>query len=316
MTPTAGNARAVAVVGLGTISKYYLDAINHDPGWTLAAVCDIRSAALAPHRSDTPCFRDHRTMFQEITLDAVVVTAPNDVHAAVCRDALRAGLPVCVEKPLAVSLEDGRELAALADATGTPLFTAFHRRYNENVLRLADQVRSGGAIEKLTVRYNELIEDHIGADNWYLDPLRCGGGCVADNGPNAFDLVRMFVGDVTVTAASVRRDQRGTDRQAVIELRSATGIPATVELDWSYAGESKDVDVLLSGGTRFQADMLAGHPGFKSSLWHEYAGILGDFAATISGAPREDGGLPALDLVAQSYRIGRPGVLAPEGQAR
>lgn len=316
MTPTAGNPRQVAVVGLGTISKFYLDAIRRHSSWNLAAVCDIRSAALAPHQSDTPCFLDHRTMFQELALDAVVVTVPNDVHAAVCRDALRAGLPVCVEKPLAVSLDDGRELAALANTTGTPLFTAFHRRYNENVLRLADQVRQNGTIEKLTVRYNELIEDHIGADNWYLDPQRCGGGCVADNGPNAFDLVRMFVGDVEVTAASVRRDERGTDRQAVIELRSATGIPATVELDWSYPGELKDIDVLLSGGKRFQADMLAGHPGFKSSLWHEYAGILGDFAATISGASRDDGGLPALDLVEQTYQIERAGVLVAEGQAK
>ncbi|QUH04210.1 Gfo/Idh/MocA family oxidoreductase [Saccharopolyspora erythraea] len=316
MTATAGNARRVAVVGLGTISKYYLGSIHHNPSWTLAAVCDTRSAALKPHRSDTPCFRDHRTMFQEVDLDAVVVTVPNDVHEAVCRDALHAGIPVCVEKPLAVSLDDGRELAALADATGTPLFTAFHRRYNENVLHLADQVRRGGTIEKLTVRYNELIEDHIGADNWYLDPQRCGGGCVADNGPNAFDLVRMFLDDVTVAAASVRRDQHGTDRQAVIELRSATGIPATVELDWSHPGEIKDVDVLLSDGTRLQADMLAGHPGFKSSLWHEYIGILDDFDATISGATRDDGGLPALDLVAQSYHNERTGDLASEGQPR
>ena len=44
------GARRVGLVGLGTISKYYLHAIERSPGWELAAVCDVRESALAPHR--------------------------------------------------------------------------------------------------------------------------------------------------------------------------------------------------------------------------------------------------------------------------
>ena len=157
------------------------------------------------------------------------------------------------------------------------------------------------------MRYLERIEEHIGGDTWYLDPDRCGGGCVADNGPNAFDLVRLFLGDVEPAAVTVHRDDVGLDRQAVVELRSATGVPAVVELDWSHPGETKDVEIRCADGSAHRADMLHGHHGFKTSLWHEYEGILADFGAVLDAGNtaadrRPDGGLPALELVDAVYR--------------
>lgn len=305
-------ARRVGLVGLGTISQYYLRAVQELPDWELAAVCDVRLEALTPHLGRTQCFQDHRAMLREADLDAVVVTAPNDVHASVCRNALRDGVPVCVEKPLALSLDEGRDAANCASAAGVPLFTAFHRRYNDNVRRLRTQLRRREDITSVTVRYLELIEDHIGGDTWYLDPGRCGGGCVADNGPNAFDLVRLLLGDVEVVRATAHRDESDVDRSAQVDLRSCAGIPARVELDWSYPGELKDVEVRLRDGTVRTADMLAGHEGFKASLWHEYAGILTDFGSAVeAGTARQDGGLAALELVDDAYWAERAGAEAP-----
>lgn len=298
------SPRRVGVIGLGAIARYYLRAIDELPGWRLTAVCDPQPAAMEPYRDRARCYRDHRTMLRDAALDAAVVAVPNDIHAEVCRTALRAGVAVCVEKPLAASLEAGRELGRLSRATGTPLFTAFHRRYNDNVRRLLTTARAHGPPVSMTVRYLERIEEHIGTDTWYLDPRRCGGGCVADNGPNAFDLVRLFPGEVEVVSAAVDRDRDGTDRRAVVQLRSEHTAEATVELDWSYPGEAKDIKVLLAGGERMRADMLAGHVGFKSSLWHEYVGILDDFATAIEHHGRSrDGGLPALELVTRTYEI-------------
>jgi predicted dehydrogenase len=230
------------------------------------------------------------------------------VHFEVCRDAVEAGLSVCVEKPLAVKVEDGRTLATAARERGVTLFTAFHRRYNDNVLALVDRLPDQAPITTLRVRYLEKIEEHVGQDGWYLDPERCGGGCVADNGPNAYDTVRQFLGDVEVLDAQVARDAHGLDRQALVTMRSADGALAEVELDWSYPhGELKDVEVRLQDGTADRADMLAGHEGFKDSLWHEYAGILAEFErAARAGQDRSRDGLVTLELVADSYARERP----------
>ncbi|QUH03303.1 Gfo/Idh/MocA family oxidoreductase [Saccharopolyspora erythraea] len=306
------TARRIAVVGLGVISRFYLAAIESSRTWELAAVCDVREAALEPHRDTVTCYEDHRTMMAQARLDAVVVTVPNDAHGAICRDALLAGLAVCVEKPLTLSAAEGRELDALARMREVALFTAFHRRYNRNVRALLARQRATGApIRSMAVRYLELIEEHIGQDTWYLDAERCGGGCVADNGPNAFDLVRLFLGDVEVVGSEITRDGTGTDRQARVALRSGTGVEAVVELDWSHPGETKDVELVLDNGSTLHADMLAGHPEFKSSLWHEYAGILDDFSDTLAAPRTGDGGLAALELVEAAYRAERPSTALP-----
>lgn len=303
----------IGMVGLGAISRFYLAAARQLPGFQLAGLCDVDEEAVAPYRSQTPCYPTHRAMLDADGLDAVVVNVPNDLHVAVCADVIEAGLPVCVEKPLATELRSGERLASLARDRGVPLFVAFHRRYNEHVLALSEHLSGAAPVTEMTVRYLERIEEHAGRHAWYLDPARCGGGCVADNGPNAFDLVRMFLGDVTVERATVERDGLGVDRYALIALRSAAGAVAHVELDWSYqSGECKDVEVRLADGSTGKADMLAGCTEFKGSLWHEYVGILSDFGRVIEAGrnratvpdPSADG-LAALRLVDATYRAER-----------
>ncbi|MFD6080378.1 Gfo/Idh/MocA family protein [Streptomyces hydrogenans] len=309
MTPPAKDGPLrLGIAGLGVISRFYVTAAERMPEWEVAAVCDLREEALAPFRGRVACHTDHRAMLAAGPLDALVVAVPNHAHAEVCADALRAGVPVCVEKPLALDPADGRRLAALSRERGVPVLTAFHRRYNDRVLALLDRLPAPDApvrVESVTVRYLERIEEHIGADTWYLDPARCGGGCVADNGPNAFDLVRLLLGETPseVVAAEVVRDAAGTDRQAVVELAGPGG-RGRVELDWSYPGEVKDVVVRLDDGTELSADMLGGRPGFKESLWHEYEGVLRDVAALreLPDPSRAvEGGLAALELVAAVY---------------
>ncbi len=302
----------LGVIGLGVIARCYLAALDRIPSLRLAAVCDTDEAALRAFHDRVPCHLDHHELLARTDLDAVVVTVPNDAHTTVVADALAAGLAVCVEKPLATRLTDGEALVDCARQAGVCLFTAFHRRYNSAVQALVRSLPPEQPVESLTVRDLERIEEHVGSDRWYLDPARCGGGCVADNGPNAYDLARLFLGELQVTGADITRDADGIDRQAQVVLRAASGATARVELDWSYAGERKDVEVLLADGSTHRADMLRGYPGFngfpgfKDSLWHEYLGILRDFEHALSGSGhRVDGGLPALALVDATYRAER-----------
>ncbi|QKG21239.1 Gfo/Idh/MocA family protein [Actinomadura verrucosospora] len=296
----------VGVVGLGVISRFYLAALRDSSSMELVAVCDRDpvKAASCP----VPVYTDHVRLLDEERPDALVVTVPNDVHLSVCADALERDVAVCVEKPLALDVAQGAALRRLADRRGVPLFTAFHRRYNAAVARLREEC-AGSRITEVTVRYLERIEEHAGDDGWYLDPERCGGGCVADNGPNAFDLLNLLLGPAEaapeVVRARIGRDARGTDRRADVRLRSRTAA-ARILLDWSYPGELKDVEVHLADGRTLHADMLAGHAGFKGSLWHEYVGVLRDFERCVRDPGRPDGGLAALRFVRAAYHLAEP----------
>jgi predicted dehydrogenase len=309
------DALRIGVIGLGVISRFYVEALDGIGGLRLAAVCDRDDQALRPFRGIVPCHTDYRELLDPGELDAVVITLPNDLHAAACQAALAAGLAVCVEKPLALTLDEGRAIVDRARASRLVNFTAFHRRYNGAVLALIDRLAGRGPIESVRIRYWERIEDHVGRDRWYLDAARCGGGCVADNGPNAYDLVRLLLGELRVRDVEIARDAARLDRQATVTLAAANGVQAVVDLDWSYDGEVKDVLVRLADGSSDGADMLAGHEGFKASLRHEYVGVLAAFrdriAANRAGANREppatrfepDDGLAALELVERTYHV-------------
>lgn len=292
----------VAVLGLGAVSRYYLDAIEREPEIDLVAVCDVSPARTEPFRDILPCYADHMSLLRDLRPDGVVVTLPNDLHAPVCRHALESGAAVCVEKPLARTAGEAHELDRLSRDLGIPLFTAFHRRHNSGVLELRSFLRTRAPAVAITVRYFERIEEHTSGETWYLDPFRCGGGCVADNGPNAFDLVRMFLGPVEVSDVHLRPDLHGVDRYAVVSLHATGGGTASVELDWSYPGERKEIEVRLADGSCYRVDMLDGYPGFKESLWHEYRSIVSDFAASVrSGSGGSVAGLAATQLVHTSY---------------
>ncbi|HEV7806225.1 MAG TPA: Gfo/Idh/MocA family oxidoreductase [Solirubrobacteraceae bacterium] len=297
------TAPRVGIVGLGVISRYYLDALAASPELQLTAACDRRPERLERLPAGVVTTHDVGELVARDDVDALLVTLPNDLHAPVCADALRAGKHVCCEKPLATSAADAERLVALASEHDRVLMTAFHRRYNAHLVGLRDRLR-GARIVRAHATYHEDIREHVGDDAWYLDAARCGGGCIADNGPNAFDALRSVLGPLEVRCAQIERDGAHVDRRARIELTGGGGIEAVVELRWDYPdGEHKTVAFELEGGERVAVDFLSGYPGFKSSLEHEYRGVLADFAARVRGDAATETGSEMTRLVERTYRL-------------
>ncbi|MEU1087521.1 Gfo/Idh/MocA family protein [Streptomyces sp. NPDC005576] len=297
------------IIGLGAIAPFFLEAVERCPDSTLAAVCDLDSAkteALA--EQGTPAFTDYRELLAAGVCDAVIITLPNHAHADAAVAALEAGVAVCCEKPLAVTSADAARMAEAAERAGKTLFTAFHRRYNSHLAALREALPADRSqISRITVRYHENILEHMGGDRWYLDAERCGGGCLIDNGPNALDMAHVLVGSLTLTGALLADVRSGIEYVAHLDLVSADGITVRVELDWALTtGETKDVVVELVDGTVLRADMLEGFSAFKSSLRHEYDGILADFRRQVAAGRSSCGtGVEIVGLVEEAYALGR-----------
>jgi predicted dehydrogenase len=299
----------IGLIGLGVISKYYLAALNTRQDVTLGAVCDIDPTKGASFQDKGVFFTtDYKELISRDDISGVIVNVPNHLHYEICRSALLAGRHVCCEKPLTISYNDAERLTELATARERILFTAFHRRYNSHVINLANYLQDAPPIRTIQARYYEKIEEHCGRDKWYLDPAKCGGGCIADNGPNVFDTLLYLLGPLEVVSATVTYNSLGIDVQAEISLQSHNGIRAEVLLDWEYPdGEKKDLSLLMENGTQVYADMLAGYSAFKSSLYHEYEGILEDFISLINGQKHQpDTGGEVVRLVETAYRCAQP----------
>lgn len=296
----------VGIIGCGVISPFYLDALPREPRLSLAGLCDREPERLAgPRSAGVPTYLDYRLLLGERDLDAVIINLPNHIHFPVARAALLAGKHVCCEKPLTLSVAEAEELHQLAAARGLVVHTAFHRRYNRNFLSGLTKVPSLDQVKAVSARYLESIRDHAGADCWYLEPDYSGGGCIADNGPNIYDALSHFLGRLTVTGARLGLDQRGIDMSAQVELRNDLGIPVSVQLDWAFPGEDKRIEIFLKDGSTISIDFLTGFPEFKSSLRHEYEGVLMAFADAVVAGQSDTAGIDAVRLVDESYALAR-----------
>ncbi|WDE08986.1 Gfo/Idh/MocA family oxidoreductase [Thalassomonas viridans] len=296
----------IGIIGMGVISKYYVSAFERGIGHELAGVCDLDPGKLEPFKQkNIACFTDYQQMLLSHDIDAVIINLPNDVHFEACRAALLAGKHVCCEKPLTLSSKEADDLCLLARELKKTLFTSFHRRYNKNFVAMLERIKNTEDIKYVSVNYKEKIQEHAGNDTWYLNPDKCGGGCIADNGPNAFDTAAFFLGQLEVESAIMHCDDTGLDLQAQIKLRSHLGVEVDIHLDWDYPhGELKDVSVHMNNGDVYSADMLAGYDAFKSSLFHEYEAVIKDFAARIEfGHDFGRNGADMVALVEQSYRL-------------
>ena len=124
------------VVGTGHMGQYHILVYRELWDIDLVGVVDIdggRAAGVAA-AYDTQAFADHRDLVGKVDLASVAV--PTEQHFHVTRDLLEAGVSVLVEKPITPTLEEARELFAIARRAGTVLHVGHVERFNGAVQEL------------------------------------------------------------------------------------------------------------------------------------------------------------------------------------
>ena len=131
----------VAVVGAGKMGGYHAKNLSRNPDVELVGVCDtnVWKAQLAAWQAGTPAVRDYRDALPKA--DAVVVAVPTPLHYEVGKTALEAGCHVLIEKPIASSVEEAKELLALAEAKKLVLQVGHIERFNPAVLEAVQHIR-------------------------------------------------------------------------------------------------------------------------------------------------------------------------------
>ena len=174
MAQPAASERAtlrIGVVGVGAradIAKHFeLPRLN----------CRITAAA-DPHpdaearlpqrlgRSDIKLTRNVTELIAE-GIDAALVTSPDDTHAQVTCELLRAGIPVYVEKPLATRMDDAIEILRTAYETGTKLYVGHNMRHMDVVRSMRDLIRRGAIGEVKAIWCRHFVGN--GGDYYFKD---------------------------------------------------------------------------------------------------------------------------------------------------
>jgi len=218
----------VGILGLGAIGQVHAAALARCAGARLVAVAVRRhDEALAARFPGVAWHADYGALLRRADIEVVAICTPNDDHAAQALMALAAGKHVVVEKPLALTVEDGRRVVAAARERGLLLAPVSQRRL-EPQSRAIREVVARGALGRLVLA-EALVRWH--RDQAYYDAVAWRGSPDRDGGvlPNqaihAVDLLCWFCGPVAeVTGATGTLARRiAAPDTAVATLRFADG---------------------------------------------------------------------------------------------
>jgi predicted dehydrogenase len=143
--PAGERELRVGLAGLGSMGRNHLRLLSARPDARLTAVADPVPAALAAatESSGAQGFAEPLAMIAEAELDALVIAAPTTAHVPLALGAIRRGIAILVEKPLAATIDEAMAILREARATGVPVQVGHVERFNPAVLELGRLIGEG-----------------------------------------------------------------------------------------------------------------------------------------------------------------------------
>ena len=140
-----GKPLRAGVIGLGSMGRNHLRAYQELDGVDLVAAADPDQAVLerAVRGRTVRPYPDYRRLLSEEAPDVVSIVVPTGLHQEVALAALEAGVHVLVEKPVASSVEQGKEIAAAARRRGLKATVGHVERFNPAVAELKRRLDEG-----------------------------------------------------------------------------------------------------------------------------------------------------------------------------
>src|SRR5687768_5514744 len=223
-----------AVIGVGYLGRFHAQKYAQLPGSKLVGVVDANAEARGKVAAElgTRAVGDYRELFGKV--DAVSLAVPTPLHHSIGCDLLRNGIDVLIEKPIATTVSEARELVDLAQTHGRVLQVGHLERFNPAVLAAAERLRTPRFVEShrlapfkqrgtdvsvvldLMIHDIDLIQELVGTPIESIDAvgatvfsgeidivnarLRFKGGCVANTTASRISLkqerkIRIFQDD-------------------------------------------------------------------------------------------------------------------------
>jgi predicted dehydrogenase len=144
--------------------------------------------------------KDPYEIINDPEVDVVYVATPPGSHMEYALEALRAGKPVYIEKPMARTAEECRIINEAAELAGLPVFVAYYRRGLDYFKKVRSIVESGalGRILHINLQqYYPARDEDYDRENlpWRVVPEDAGGGYFHDLGCHALDILFHIFGD-------------------------------------------------------------------------------------------------------------------------
>ncbi|GGW28436.1 Gfo/Idh/MocA family protein [Arenibacter certesii] len=187
----------IALIGAGYIADYHARGLQTIPEVEIIAVVskNIGNAErFAVKYGIEKAYNEIAILVEDNTLDAVIISTPNQFHAPYAIAFLEKGKDVFLEKPMAMSGNEGKQIAEVANEHNQLVMVGHMWRFDADIQYIKEKV-AAGTLGKIFKTKGYGIHENWGPSGWFTKKELAGGGALADMGVHAIDAVRYILGD-------------------------------------------------------------------------------------------------------------------------
>src|SRR5512139_3693415 len=308
----------VGVIGAGVMGTNHARVFGGLPNTTLVGIVD----PLPEHRAratELAGCRAFETLDQLVAegVDAVTIAAPTHLHHEVALACIERKIHILVEKPVASTVDEGREIVAAAQKAGVTLMVGHVERFNPAVAAIK-QALAGEDILSIAIT-------RVGP----FPPRMSNVGVVIDLAVHDIDLIRWFTeSDIVEVQPQLSSAVAEREDIALLQFRTASGVLAHINTNWLTPFKARNVTVATRGKyvmgdllTRQVTECFGFQPDGSYSMRHLSVGhaeplrseLLAFLRAVRSGAAPAVSGEEAVASLEIATRClaTRPTVVAP-----
>jgi predicted dehydrogenase len=258
----------LGLVGLGYIGKTHLRNSLALSNARIVAVADVSKKALERARKMRVknTYSDYEQLLKRSDVDAVIIALPTHLHRDCALRAAEAGKDIFVEKPLATSPEEGREIVRSAEKRGLALMVGYPFRFNPAFRVLKEQLNSGelGEIQVATATFVGSGPFTHRAEGWAPKPVPAwwfnkkliGGGVLMDMGSHAINLLRWYLGEIRdIRSYLGHRFNLESEDSATCIAKFESGQIAFINVGWFSLGREVKVELFGTAGNSSAEDL-------------------------------------------------------------
>src|ERR1044071_661841 len=227
----------IGVVGVGTMGSNHARVQAGLPGIQLIGVADPDRGQrdLVTRVLGCPAVTEYEALLQ-LGVDAVTIAAPTHLHHKIALDCIARGIHVLVEKPIASTVEEGRDIIAAAKKAGVTLMIGHVERFNPAVTAIKQAIKGEDILSIAITRVGP------------FPPRMSNVGVVIDLAVHDIDLIRWFT-DSDIVEVQPQLSNAVAEREdiALLQFRTASGVLAHINTNWLTPFKARNVTVATRG---------------------------------------------------------------------
>jgi myo-inositol 2-dehydrogenase / D-chiro-inositol 1-dehydrogenase len=225
----------MGISGFGRFGKIHAEAVARLKDIELVSICTGSKESAAEVQKDKPgmaVYSDYDEFLSKEKLDIVDIVSPNYLHAKQSTAAMERGKTLILEKPIAITVEDAREMLAVQKKTSSTVQVMFEYRYAPFWKAFKDAL-DGGLVSNPTFSKIESWRNpfRTGSHGWRYDRTRVGHQLL-EEAIHYFDLAIWYFGmpeKVTGFTDSQKEWNEGKVSTGVLTLEYASGLKVLIE---------------------------------------------------------------------------------------